>query len=59
MISTGRMERQGIVPIRMFGIESDSRRENRTKRNEQRNKMLRERQMTLDAQNEKKTSEGS
>ena len=58
-ISTGRMERQGIAPIRVFGMESVSRKENKANKNEQRNKMLRERQMTLNAQNDKKTSEES
>ena len=53
------MERQGIAPIRVFGMESVSRKENKANKNEQRNKMLRERQMTLNAQNDKKTSEES
>ena len=56
-ISTGRMERRGIAPIRMFGMESVSRKESKGNRNDQRNKMLRERQSTLDAQNAKKSSE--
>ena len=57
-VSTGGMERRGIPPVRVSGIEFVSSKNIRTKdsKNEQRNKMLRERQLALEEIQSKKNA---